>query len=57
MQNSLIYVDAQQHYAYFPRSITQQHYTQLYCSITHAHTATSHLVTQKPRTLNQAAAD
>ena len=36
---------------------TQQHYSQSYCSITHVHTATLHLVTHKHHTLIQAAAD
>ena len=39
------------------QQFTQQHYSQSYCSITHVHTATSHLVTHKRHALIQAAAD
>ena len=38
------------------QQLTQQHYSQSYCSITHIHTANSHLVTHKRHALIQAAA-
>ena len=39
------------------QQFTQQQYSQSYCSITHIHTVTSHLVTHKHHALIQTAAD
>ena len=60
MQSSIILMPSSLIRTYFSRSIqqfTQQHYSQSCSSITHAHTATSHLVTHKRHALIQAAAD